>query len=93
MDETQLLELKLYMHVYHDDDDYLIGKIWEAAKEYLTGGGIPQDGTSLVWLATAGVTLHWYDHPEQVGTDQGVPDGLRKVINQLKLDRGGESYF
>ena len=93
MDDTLLHELKLYMHVYHDDDDELIIKIWGAAQEYLAGGGISQDGSKLVWLATAGLTLHWYDNPGFTGTDLALPVGVRTVINQLKLDRGGVDYF
>ena len=94
MDEGQLQELKLYMHVDHDEDDVTIRRLWDAAKEYLEGAGIPgADTGSLAWLAAAGLTLHWYDHPELEGTDANVSVGLRQIINQLKLKHGGVDYF
>lgn len=93
MDMKLLHELKLYMKVDHCDDDLLIMRIWKAAVEYLAGGGIKQDESDLVWLATAGLTLHWYDNPGFVGTDIAMPVGVRTAINQLKLDRGGVDYF
>lgn len=93
MDADRLQELKAYMHVDHDLDDAKITRLWGAAVGYLEGAGIPQDGSDLVWLATAGLTLHWYDHPEAEGTDTGILLGLRNIINQLKLNFGGEDYF
>ncbi|MBR2047129.1 MAG: phage gp6-like head-tail connector protein [Oscillospiraceae bacterium] len=93
MKDDALRELKLYMHVYHDDDDAVIKRTWGAAVEYLESAGISQDGTDLVWLATAGLTLHWYDNPGFTGTDIAMPVGVRSAINQLKLTRGGADYF
>lgn len=93
MDYALLHELKLYMKVDHCDDDPVIMRIWGSAVEYLSGSGIPQDGSDLVWLATAGLTLHWYDNPGFIGTDISMPLGVRAAINQLKLDRGGVDYF
>lgn len=93
MTPEKLIELKGYMHVYHDDDDDLITRTWGAAKEYLEGAGISQDGTDLVWLATAGLTLHWYENPGFTGSEMGLPVGVRSAINQLKLTRGGADYF
>lgn len=93
MATDQLKELKLYMHVDHDADDVTIKRLWGAAIEYLEDGGIPQDGSNLVWLATAGLTLHWFDHPEVEGTETNISLGLRGVINQLKMKYGGVDYF
>lgn len=93
MDAEKLKELKLYMHIDHSLDDSLIQRLWSAASEYLENCGIPQSDTHLVWLATAGLTLHWYDHPETEGTDASITLGLRNVINQLKLQYGGDVYF
>ena len=84
--------LKGYMKVDHDDDDKLIQVLWEAAGEYLAKAGIPDDGSSLYWTAAAGLTLYWYDGAP-VGTDDNISVGLRTIINQLKLDRGGDAYF
>lgn len=93
MDEEAFRILKLYMKVFHDEDDSLILKTWGAAVEYLAGAGIQQDGSDRVWLATAGLTLHWYDNPGFIGTDMGLPLGVRLIINQLKMDLGGADYF
>lgn len=93
MTDAELKELKLYMHVYHDDDDTVIKRTWGAAVEYLEGAGISQDGRNLVWLATAGLTLHWYENPAFTGTDTSMPVGVRTAINQLKLTQGGADYF
>lgn len=94
MDFEQLWELKLYMHVDHDDDDALIIKLHDAAAEYLLDQcGVPQNGTALVWLATAGLTLHWYDNRAFEGTDIGLPTGLRTTINGLKTKYGGDCYI
>lgn len=93
MDAQQLAELKLYMHVDHDNDDVTIKRLWSAAWEYMGNAGIPCDESSLSWLAAAGLTLHWYDHPELEGTDTNISVGLRKIINQLKLKYGGDFYF
>lgn len=93
MSAEDLLTLKLYMHVYHDDDDLLIFKTWGAAVEYLAGGGVAMDGSQRCWLAAAGLTLHWYENPGFTGTDTGLPVGVRTIINQLKLDQGGADYF
>lgn len=94
MDAANLRELKLYMHVDHDHDDVIIMRLWAAAWDYLEGGGIsPEDTTSLAWLAAAGLTLHWYDNPELEGTDTNISVGLRKIINQLKMKHGGDTYF
>lgn len=93
MDADRLRELKLYMHVDHNNDDAIIKRLWFAAVGYLENAGIPQDGTDLVWLATAGLTLHWYDNPGLEGTEESISLGLRKTINQLKMKYGGVDYF
>lgn len=74
MDAEELRLLKLYMHVDHNDDDQLIIQLWHDAKVYL-GLDVVPDG---YWLAAAGLTLQWYD-----GTP--MPDGVRQLVNQLKL--------
>lgn len=84
--------LKGYMKVYHDDDDQLIETFWKAAGEYLAKAGISDDDSSLYWTAAAGLTLYWYDGAP-VGTDDNISVGLRTIINQLKLDHGGDAYF
>lgn len=92
MKPVDLPLLKGYMKVFHDDDDSLISTLWVAAGDYLSRAGIPDDGSELYWTAAAGLVLYWYDGAP-VGTDDNVSVGLRTVINQLKLDHGGDNYF
>lgn len=92
MRQIDLPLLKGYMKVSHDDDDQLIETFWKSAGEYLAKGGIPDDGSSLYWTAAAGLTLYWYDGAP-VGTDDNISVGLRTIINQMKLDYGGDAYF
>lgn len=85
MDTADLTRLKRYMRVDHDDDDDVITELWKAAERYLHNAGIYDDGTSLYWLAAAGLTLHYYDSaPSVTGTGTNLPLGLRSIINQLK---------
>lgn len=79
MTTEELKLLKQYMHVDHDDDDALIQKLWAKALRYLKKGGALTDDPDDYWLAAASLTLQWYD-----GTP--LPEGVQKIINQLKLD-------
>ncbi|MGM9669724.1 MAG: head-tail connector protein [Faecousia sp.] len=79
MTSDELKLLKQYMHVDHDDDDALIQVLWSAASRYLKRGGAVSDDPDDSWLAAAGLVLQWYD-----GTP--LPDGVQRLINQLKLD-------
>lgn len=79
MDTDNLKLLKQYMHVDHDDDDALIQKFWATATNSLRRGGVMAGSTDDWWLAAAALTLQWYD-----GTP--LPEGVQRLINQLKLD-------
>lgn len=78
MDYETLKLLKQYMHVDHDDDDGLIRQLWSTANRYLERGGALTDDPADSWLAAAALTLQWYD-----GTP--LPEGVQRLINQLKL--------
>ena len=84
MDKDNLhLDLKLlkqYLHVDHDDDDYLLANLWRTATSYLSRGGATTDNPDDSWFAAAALVLQWYD-----GTP--MPDGVQRLINQLKLDK------
>lgn len=79
MDPAELKLLKQYMHVDHDDDDALIQKLWADSTRYLKRGGATTDDSADSWYAAAALTLQRYD-----GTP--LPDGVQRVINQLKLE-------
>ena len=42
-----------------------------------------EENAPLYWLIVGAMTLHAYDHRDQVGF---VPEGVRDILNQLKLD-------
>lgn len=79
MTADKLRILKQYMHIYHDDDDKLISKLWGAAASQLEKNGIDLSGDD-AWLAAAGLTLQWYD-----GTP--LQPGIRELLNGLKLEK------
>lgn len=79
MPSDALKLLKQYMHVYHDDDDGLIQKLWDDSNRYLKRGGAVTDEPDDFWYAAAALTLEKYD-----GTP--LPASAQKLINQLKLD-------
>ena len=79
MPEGELKLLKQYMHVDHDDDDALIEMLWISANSYLNRGGALTGNPDDSWLAAAGLVLQWYDGAP-------LPDGVQRIINQLKLD-------
>lgn len=86
-DEKALAAVKKYMRVDGTDDDDVIAALYAAAVLYLQNAGIkpPADGGALYNLAVWGLTLYYYDHRDDVGSEGGFPVGLRPVINQLKL--------
>lgn len=84
--------LKQYMRVDHDDDDKLITELWDTAVEMLTGMKIPMV-IHRAQLAARAMTSHWYDNPGAVGKLDLLPLGAREMINQLKLEFGGDCYF
>ena len=85
--DEKLAAVKRYMRVDGDEDDVVIGALYEAAVLYLRDAGIeePAEGSALYDLATWGLTLHYYDHRDAVGTEASFPTGLRPIITQLKL--------
>lgn len=85
--EEKLAAVKRYMRVDGDENDVVISALYEAAVLYLRDAGIeePAEGSALYDLATWGLTLHYYDHRDAVGTEASFPTGLRPIITQLKL--------
>ncbi len=82
----ELAQVKKYMRVEHDEDDELIAALYAAAGLYLEAAGVraPAEASPLYNLALWGLTLHYYDHRDDVGSEAAFPLGLRPVINQLK---------
>ena len=85
--EQKLGAAKAYMRIDGNAEDELIAALYEAAQLYLANAGIPEppEPAPLYLLAVWSLTLHYYDHRDAVGTEAGIPTGLRPVIDQLKL--------
>lgn len=71
-----LLDLKAYMHVDHDDDDLLIMRLWSIAEQYI--GADAHMASDSGFLCKAALVLQWYDGAP-------LPPGAQQLINQLKL--------
>ena len=65
----------------------IIEGLRSAAVEYLRGAGIPEpEGESELYdLVVKALTLHWFDHRDDVNGEAPVPLGVRPVLNQLKV--------
>lgn len=83
---TALAECKLFMKVDTDADDALISGLMSAAVEYLRNAGVGESWSELYKLCVHALTLHWYDHRDDLETDKIMPAALRGVITQLKMD-------
>lgn len=55
-----------------------------ASRAYLDEASVwpTEEDDPLYWLIVAAMTLHAYDHRDEVGF---VPAGVRDILNQLKL--------
>lgn len=84
MTAEELVALKAYCHVDHDDDDALLTSLHRAAVDYLRNAGIStaEAPPDLYALTTHCLVLEWYNGE---GLNSGVSIGVRKLINQLKL--------
>lgn len=95
VDESQLYRCMEYMRLDPDDHDERdrVRQLYSAAVLYLRNAGIEWPGfnatgidNELYYLATHALTLHYYDHRDSVGNESEIPNGLRPIINQLKLE-------
>lgn len=88
--KEQVAAAKVYMKVDGSEDDALISSLYSAAVEYLKKSGIdPHLEDAQYLLAVHGLTLYYYDHRDDVGSEAAFPVGLRPVINQMKQTGGG----
>ena len=67
-------------------EDDLVTDLMETAVEYLDTAGVTESWNRRYSLAVQSLTLHWYDHRDDVGADKAMPLGLRALINQLKAE-------
>lgn len=66
------------------EEKTIVTGICKATMIYLDGAPVLEtaENADLYWFLVAAMTLHAYDHRDEVGF---VPQGARPVFNQLKL--------
>lgn len=90
-DQAELAAVKRYMRIEGTDEDSVIKPLLAAAKLYLKNAGVeaPTADADLYNLAVWSLTNHYYDHRDDVGSEPGIPQGLRPILTQLKLTAMG----
>lgn len=84
--DSQLALCKAYGRI--DGDDEVVRICCDAAIEYLhVAGAVGPPFSRLYDLALCALTLHYYDHRDDVAAQQAIPVGTQNIINQLKLSR------
>ena len=85
LDEAGLLACKQYMKA-EDLDDPVIESMYQAALEHMhTLGIVETDANRFRFrLCVHALAADWYDHRSNVGTEDGLPVGVRHVLNFLK---------
>lgn len=81
----QLAACKEYLRVDLSADDALITNLMAGAMEYLNIADL-SDASPQQQLAVWSLTLHRYDHRDDVDGQTPFPIGLRPIINQLKAE-------
>lgn len=66
------------------DEKVIVTGICKATMIYLEGAPVLEtaENAELYWFLVAAMTLHAYDHRDEVGF---VPQGVRPILNHLKL--------
>lgn len=82
MSAEQLKALKAYCHIDHDDDDELLGTLWDAAVEYLGGTACYMPDNAVYIRAVHGIVNEWYSGE---ALNSGVVVGLKQLVTQLKM--------
>lgn len=87
-----LEELKLFLRVDGEEEDFLIEGLKIGAEEYLTNAGIHKDYTKELYkLAIKILVTHWYENRavETIGKNVSkIAFGLDTIILQLKYNQG-----
>lgn len=82
-----ILEIKKYGNIEHDEDDSLLEELKLTAEEYLDGAGIKNNYTKHRYkLAIKILVIHWYDNRNVQGEEKTLPYGLKSLIEQLRWD-------
>ena len=76
---------KLEEQAEDPDEKTIIEGLCLGSMVYLANAKVveTEENAPLYWVIVGAMTLHAYDHRGEVGF---VPDGVRDILNQLKLD-------
>ena len=90
--QDRLEACRRYARIDECDDDTVL-ELMGMAVEYLNGAGIPEPGewSKRYALAINALTLHYYDHRDDLSAATAHPAALRVIINQLKLEAAVEA--
>ena len=79
-----LEEIKEYMKIDEDYDDFLIQTLIISAEKYLYNAGVKETySNELYCLAIKMLVLHWYDNREIIGEAKKLAFSLDNIITQL----------
>ena len=79
-----LEEIKEYMRIDEDYDDFLIQMLIISAEKYLYNAGVKETySNELYCLAIKMLVLHWYDNREIIGEAKKLAFSLDNIITQL----------
>ena len=79
-----LQEIKEYMRIDEDYEDFLIQTLITSAETYLSNAGAIVDyENSLYRLAVKLLVLHWYENREVIGDAKKLAYSLDNIITQL----------
>ena len=79
-----LQEIKDYMKIDEDYDDFLIQTLIISAEKYLYNAGVKETySNELYCLAIKMLVLHWYDNREIIGEAKKLAFSLDNIITQL----------
>lgn len=83
----ELIEIKEYLRIDIDDEDFLLLRLKEAAQEYLKSAGVPNNYSKPTYrLVVLMIIAQWYERGCVDYTD--IPLGITCLINQLQLQSG-----
>lgn len=84
----ELLELKQYLRIDHDEDDMLLQNFQEMAQEYIKNSiGTVNIENKLYKFAEALLVGHWYENREisRIGNNSyNIPHSYESIIQQLR---------
>ena len=100
VDDGVLASVRRYCVLDGGDEMRLAELIYAAAAD-LRSRGVPEpagawgsaDGIRPLYeLALKAMVLYYHDHPDTTGETEGLPPGVRQLVNQLRIAAVAEQY-